>query len=179
MKKLNRFLNGQGCFPLTIGIALLFIFVIGCGLRQATRKMDKHREYAAGYCVSRFPPKDSVREVINVKKGKMTVKTDTAEYTSMQYVHDTAFGNKSNKPSLAKTITKYITIERTKTDTVTVDKVTVRESGAGAVLLAKVNLLEANYKIAKSRYVAYKSLLICLITLLILYCVYRITKHYL
>ena len=121
-------------------LAMVVLLFSGCTTpRKAGKCYDKNRPKALEYCVSRFPPRDSISEVIRYLQGEVIVDTidnshtDTfvTEHTNIKY----------------RTVVKYKTITKTKTDTVYTDKfITQTDTKAQELLQSAKTLIVAKDK---------------------------------
>ena len=124
-----------------IACASLYFFAIAsCTTsHKASKYYDKNRPKALEYCVSRFPPKDSISEVIRYLQGEVIV--DTIDNTHV----DTFVTEHTNIKYL--TLVKYKTITKTKTDTVYTDKfITQTDTKAQELLQNAKTLIVAKDK---------------------------------
>lgn len=126
-------------FGIMLGIVGVFS---GCTTpRKAERCLDKNRPIALNYCFTRFPPKDSIHEVIRYEEG------ETITDTLYLYNTDTIY----NEVTKEKIITRTRIVTNTKTDTAYKDKIITQTDTKAQELLqnAKEQIISKNKAINK------------------------------
>ena len=130
-------------------LVLLFLVMVGfvatfsscTTAHKASKYYDKNRPKALNYCFTRFPPKDSIHEVIRYEEGELRI--DTVDNTHIDTIVNTVTNEKE--------VIKYKTITKTKTDTVYTDKVITQTDTKAVELLrnAKEQIASKNKAINK------------------------------